>query len=250
MEKYFDINEKGFSVRCKMFYAKDLKDVEYIVIATHGFGGSKENKTIEKFAQKLYSKHKNYGVLSFDWPCHGADARKKLLLEECMEYLSFVIAYSKEKLNAKDLYIYSVSFGAYLTLKYIVEINNPFKKIALRCPALKMYDTMIKGISKEDMLKLSKKKEVLAGHDRKMKIDQEFLEGLKNSDVMKYDYMDYADDIILIHGTKDEMVNIEDSRKFSQNNVIEMLEVENADHRFSDPKTMDIAIHTIVEFFS
>ena len=53
MEKYFDINESGFSIRCKLYYNKDLHDLPHIVVATYGFGGNKDNKAIEKFAERL-----------------------------------------------------------------------------------------------------------------------------------------------------------------------------------------------------
>ena len=64
------------------------------MICTHGFGGNKENHSAAKFAQQLITKYKGYGVLVFDWPCHGADARKKLVLEEFMTYLTLVVDYA------------------------------------------------------------------------------------------------------------------------------------------------------------
>ena len=128
MEKYIDINENGYSVRCKLFYQKDFRNIPNLVICTHGFGGNKENHSAAKFAQQLITKYKGYGVLVFDWPCHGADARKKLVLEEFMTYLTLVVDYARKELHATTLYNYSASFGAYLTLKYMAEIGNPFKK--------------------------------------------------------------------------------------------------------------------------
>ena len=83
MEKLFDINEKGYSVRCKLFYDKDIHSIDKVVIATHGFGGFKDNKSVEKFAERIDTKYKGFGVITFDWPCHGQDARKKLLISEC-----------------------------------------------------------------------------------------------------------------------------------------------------------------------
>ena len=38
MEKYIDINENGYSVRCKLFYQKDFRNIPNLVICTHGFG--------------------------------------------------------------------------------------------------------------------------------------------------------------------------------------------------------------------
>lgn len=249
MEKYFDINEQGFSIRCKVYFEKDLHSLKHIVLATYGFGGNKDNKAIEKFADRITTKYKGFGVVCFDWPCHGKDARNKLILDECLTYMELVIAYIKSEMGADDIYNYSSSFGAYVTLRYLKDHDNPFRKTAFRCPAIKMYDSMAAHVTDEDWYNLNKGKEILRGYDRKIKISLGFLQDLKTNDVSSYDYMDYADDIIMIHGTKDEMAPISVAEEFSENNVIELIKVENADHPFSNPKYMDYAIQKIQEFF-
>ncbi|HCE73744.1 MAG TPA: alpha/beta hydrolase, partial [Lachnospiraceae bacterium] len=153
-------------------------------------------------------------------------------------------------LQAKTLFNYSVSFGGYLTLKYIAEVGNPFEKTALRAPGIRMHDLMLKNVKNTDLEKLEKGKEVMIGLDRKFKVDKSLFDELAASDVRKYEYFDWADSMIVIHGTADEMVPISDSEKFCEDNVIELVPVEGADHPFRNPKLMDTAIHTIVEFFS
>ena len=178
MEKYFDINESGFSVRCKL-YCSNVHDIRRAVIFGHGFGGHKDNKAAEKFAGKLISKHKDMCVVTFNWPCHGDDARKNLLLSECDTYLTLVIEYVKRVFGAKEIYAYATSFGGFLFLKYIAEHGNPFKKIALRCPAITLYDSMIHRImSQDDLDKILKGKPALVGFDRKIKISKPFLDDL------------------------------------------------------------------------
>ena len=251
MQKYFDINEDGFSIRCKLYYQKDLHALPHIVIATYGFGGNMDNNAVEKFAERLTTKYHGYGVVCFDWPCHGKDARNKLILDECCTYLDLVTRYVKDTLHAEDVYNYSSSFGAYVTLRSLAANGeNPSKRIAFRCPAIRMYDSIAAGVSDDDWDKLRKGKEILRGFDRKIKLSQEFFDDLKAHDVSQYDYLDDADSILMIHGTKDEMAPIDVSRKFSDDNVIELIEVENADHPFSNPKYMDFAIQKIIEFFA
>ena len=97
---------------------------------------------------------------------------------------------------------------------------------------------------------ISEGKEILRGFDRKIKLTEDFFDDLRAHDVSANDYMDYAESILMIHGTKDEMAPIEVSRKFSDDNVIELVEVENADHPFSNPGCMDLAIQKIIEFFA
>ena len=55
--------------------------------------------------------------------------------------------------------------------------------------------------------------------------------------------------MLIIHGTKDEVIPIERSAEFADQNVIEFVPMQNGDHRFTDPKIMDLAIHTIISFF-
>ena len=183
-------------------------------------------------------------------PVMGRMPVKKLELDECMKYLTFVVNYCKNELKAEKLFIYSVSFGGYLTLKYMAEIGNPFTRVALRCPGIQMYKLMLNNFDEEDLKKLAKGKEISIGFDRKMKVDQKLLDDLKKSDITKYEYFDWADDMLILHGTEDTMAPIEDSREFAENNVIEFIPVEGADHPFQDQKLMDYAIHTIISFFS
>ncbi len=249
-EKKFDINEEGVSVRCRILTEKDSRTHDHVVICTHGYGSNKDVANITRFAEKYLAKHKDDAVIAFDWPCHGQDAKKKLDLDDCMQYLTLVVKYAREMLQAKEICNYSVSFGGYLTLKYIAEISNPFTKIALRAPGLRMHDLMLKNVKDTDLDKLEKGKEVLIGYDRKMKVDRKLFDQLEKSDVRKYEYFDYADSMIIIHGTGDEMVPIRDSEEFCENNVIEFVPVEGADHPFRNPKLMDAAIHTVISFFS
>lgn len=249
MDKYFDINESGFSVRCKL-YCSNVHDIRRAVIFGHGFGGHKDNKAAEKFAGKLISKHKDMCVVTFNWPCHGDDARKNLLLSECDTYLSLVIEYVKRVFGAEEIYAYATSFGGFLFLKYIAEHGNPFKKIALRCPAITIYDSLIHRImSQDDYDKILKGKPALVGFDRKIKISKPFLDDLAAADIRKYDYTDYADDILILHGNKDEIIPFDVSAEFADENVIEFIPMQNGDHRFTDPKIMDLTIHNIIEFF-
>ncbi|MCH3951501.1 MAG: alpha/beta hydrolase [Acidaminococcus sp.] len=252
VEKKLQINAEGYSIRCRFFvgdHAKSAREFDNVVIMTHGFGSSKDTAGTKSFAEHLLSKYKDWAVITFDWPCHGEDARKKLSVEECLEYLTIVTDYAKNTLGAKTLYNYSTSFGGYLTLRYIIEVGNPFKKIALRCPGVNMYESMSNHIDAVGMKNLEKGKEIQVGFERKMKIDQSFMDSLKAFDVRNHEYFDYADDMLIIHGTKDEMIPIELTRKFAEDNVIEFIPVEGANHPFQNPQHMALAIHAIVEFF-
>ena len=249
MIKNFEINGSGMNIRCRVYSEKGA-EVRKAVIFGHGFGGHKDNKAAERYAEHVLKKHKDAAVITFNWPCHGDDVKKKLTLSDCSSYLSLVIRDTAEKYPGAQLYGYATSFGGYLFLRFIHEFGTPFVKTALRCPAVNMYGVMMNTImSGDDAEKLRKGKDAAVGFDRKINVSQAFLDELRENDIREYDYLDFAESILILHGTKDEVVPITDSQTFADNNLIEFIPVQNADHRFQDPKTMDEAIRHIQNFF-
>ena len=246
--RHFDVNEEGCSIRCTL-YCQDPKTIRRVILFGHGFGGHKDNKAAAKLAERGISKYKGLALIAFDWPCHGEDGRKNLLLEDCDHYLTLMLNTCRSRFQAQEIYGNATSFGGYLFLKYIAEHGNPFQKVVFRCPAVDMLaalnDTILTPLEKE---KLSHGKPVLAGFDRKVKISTDFLEALKKADITKYDYLDWAEDLLILHGTKDELIPPASTAEFADNNLIDYVPIENADHRFTDPKTMDEAIHRTLEF--
>lgn len=248
MDKYFEIKGNN-NIRCKI-YCENIRDLNKVVITFHGFGGHKDNKAAERFARAIIAKEKKTGVIAFDWPAHGDDIKKRLILKECDDYLSAVTEYVINTLNVSNIYAYGISFGAYMILKYIHENGNPYKKIALRCPAIPMHKVMDNAILKEeDYIPLRKGKDVPVGFDCKIFINQTYLDDLITNDISNYDYMEYSDDILVIHGLKDEIVPIDAVRAFCENNVIEFVTVENADHRFCDLNDLNWANNRVIEYF-
>lgn len=250
MQRYFEINGGGHNIRCKLYY-QDLKNIRRVVVFCHGFSGHKDNAAAEKFAERLLAKHKGCAMVTFNLPCHGDDVKKKLSLADCDAYLGLVIGHLQEKYRPEGLYAYATSFGGYLTLKYIAEHGSPFRKIALRCPAVNMYEALTGVImSAGDLEKLQKGKDISVGFDRKVPIGLPFLEELKNNDIRKLDYLDFAEDILILQGRLDDTIPYEVVRDFAEEQLIEFIPVEGADHRFRSQQHMELAIKKILEFYA
>lgn len=250
MHRYFEINEAGHNIRCKLYY-QDLKNIHTVVLFAHGFGGHKDNGAAELFAQRLTSKYPGWAMITSNWPTHGDDVKKVLRLSDCEAYYSLVIDYIREKFQPRDLYSYATSFGGYLTLRYIHRHGSPFRKIALRCPAVNMYEALTRSIMDSDSLSLLEKgKTVPVGFDRKVPVSPAFLEELKEQDIRTWDFLDYAEDILILHGTKDEIIPFDVSRDFADNQLMEFIPVEGADHRFRHPKAMEQAMKEMLAFFT
>ena len=147
MEKYYTINAEGCSIRCKL-YAETMHP-ERVIVYGHGFGGHKDNRAAAHFAARMLEKNHGTALICFDWPCHGEDVRKVLWLEDCGKYLDLVVRMRAPLQPLARLDGYATSFGGYLFLKYVSEQENPFEKIALRCPAVCMYQVLNAAIMTE-----------------------------------------------------------------------------------------------------
>lgn len=249
MEKYFEINEQSNNIFCKLYYEKSVP-IKRIILFGHGFAGHKDNAAARRFAEKVLAKHKDTATVVFDWPCHGKDVKKKIALNDCMSYLTIITDYLRKEYEPEGMYAYATSFGGYLILKYIHEYGSPFNKMVFRCPAINMYGTFTNTIMQPGNMDLLKKgKSVAVGFDRKVDITLNFLQELEENDIRKLEYLDFADDILIIHGTKDEIVPIDIVQDFSENNVIEFYPMEGADHRFQNQQHMDLATKMVMEFF-
>ncbi|MDD6310537.1 MAG: alpha/beta hydrolase [Firmicutes bacterium] len=248
--KLFDINVPGHSIKCKL-YCNEPRNINEFVLSLHGFAGHRENGAAEKFAVKLLSKTKKTGVITFDLPAHGSDVTKIISLDACENYINIVRNYLKEQYDDPKVSVYATSFGGYLTLRYLDMNGNPFDKIALRCPAVTMFQAATSNmITEKNWTELKKGRPASIGFDRKVTIDQHFLDEVRNYDVTKRDFMDFADDMLIIHGTKDEVIPFDVSKKFAEDNVIEFIAVEKADHRFQNPDCMNEAIAEMIKFLN
>ena len=247
MEKYYNINAEGCSIRCKLY--ADTMQPERMIVYGHGFCGHKGTKAAEHFAARLLEKNRGSALLCFDWPCHGEDVRKVLRLEDCDRYLRLVVEDLRSRFAPARLDGYATSFGGYLFLKSLSEGFSPFAKIALRCPAVCMYRVLSSAIMDEEGLRqLERGKSVPVGFDRKIAVDRIFLESLREADLTRRDFLPWADDILILHGTADEIVPFADVRQFAEDNVIDFVPVEGADHRFQHPKAMELATKEILRF--
>ncbi len=249
MEKYFDVNADKVSIRCKI-YANDTRNINHVVLSSHGFGGNKDNNASKKLAEDLLSRYDDVAVITFDWPCHGNDVRKKLDLTDCDTYLTTMLDYIRNVMGVEDIYSQATSFGGYLVLKYISEHGNPFTKVALRCPAVNMYNAMVERIlTKEQLMDLARRKDVDSGFERKVRITNDFLLQLKQNNILERDFIDFADDILIMHGTQDELIDFNVDKAFCENNVIEFIPIEGADHRYQNPARLRECINYIGTFY-
>ena len=247
-QRYYEIHENGYNVRCKL-YCSSQKAIQRAVIFGHGFGGHKDNKAAERFAAYAIGKHSDMAVIVFNWPCHGDDMHKHLDLAVCDAYLDAVLRDAHERLRAERLDAYATSFGAYLFLRYIAKHGNPFAATVLRCPAIDMYAVLTRAIMNEgEFEQIQKGRDALVGFDRKIHVERAFLDELQNEPMTEYDFTSEMDRILILHGTADEVVPFDMAQRFAADNLIELIPVEGADHRFRNARHMDDAVKATLAF--
>lgn len=245
--KAFSIHEAPLNIRCVMYSGEAAP--RHIVLYCHGFSGSKDTRSAARFAEYMLPKYKDMAVISFDWPCHGEDVRKKLTLSDCDAYLSAVVRWIKETLRPQTLDGYATSFGGYLAIKYAAEHGTPFRLLALRCPAVNMHEVLSAMLTDTDRALIAKGKDAPVGFDRKIAVSGAFLSELKANDIAALDLRGCSDTMLILHGERDEVVPFAVSQAFAERHNIDFIPFPGADHRFSDPKLMTEAIQYIEAFF-
>ena len=246
--KYFDITRPGLSIKCKLCTG-DSHTFSDVVISCHGFGGNKDNAATEKLAQTLLPVRKDAAILSFDLPCHGNDVKQKLDLEDCLLYLDTVMGYARTELQAQRLFCFANSFGGYLALLRLHREGCAFEKTLLRCPAVGIGEILKRDLAATNQVDLLAKKDAVLGFERKMKISARFVGQLEENDLSKWDYSQLTENLLILHGTKDELVSHDEVEAFADQNGIDFLSIENADHMFRNPSKLREVLDYTMEFF-
>ena len=245
----YTVSRNGYNVSCKLYY-EHRKAIPGGVLFGHGFGGHKDARAAERFAQRALDKLKLCTV-TFNWPCHGDDVRKKLRLPDCDGYLTAMIEDVQARYGDPRLYGYAISFGGFLFLKYLLDHGDPFRRVALRCPAVDLYRSQTEKImTNQELERIMKGKEVPVGFDRKVTLDKPYLDQIRAVDLLHEDFTPYMDEVLILHGVRDEIVPFDTVHRFADDQLMEFVPIENADHRFQDPRAMDEAIKAILDFFA
>ncbi|MCR5794319.1 MAG: alpha/beta fold hydrolase [Solobacterium sp.] len=247
MREYFTVEKDGHVITCRICRHETVRNV---ILCGHGFAGSKDSGSVDQLASRVLKKCRDTAVVSFDWPSHGADEEKQQRPELNSAYLRAVIAYIRETYCPEELFGFGVSFGGYQFLRYIAENGSPFRKTAFRCPAVNMHDVLTETImTKEQLEQCGNGRTVQAGFANKVPVDAEFIRRLQACDITKNDYRGYAGDMLIIHGTADEVVPFDVVKAFAQNNGIRFTAVPGSDHRFTKKEDMDLAVQQVIAFF-
>ncbi|MFH1591749.1 MAG: alpha/beta hydrolase [Candidatus Woesearchaeota archaeon] len=218
-----------------------------IAIFCHGYRGTKESSKVKPLAEKLISK--GVGLFAFDFSGRGESEGKfeETTISQYIEDLASVINHLSKYTD--KISVIGSSLGGLVTLQEAVG-DKKIKLLVLLSPVSHFPWRSEKEFS-EGGLKEWKERGytyMQSGRFGELKINYSFYEdGLKFGDYSVYESIDIP--VLVIHGTEDESVPIDDSRKLvkyiQKSNLIELT---GADHMYTGEKNFDRVVEETVRF--
>lgn len=238
MHRMFVKGQNGYEVPLVLNVAPEAKTALLVV---HGFGSGKDQATAARMRQDF--SRRGLGVCALDLPAHGESPVDGhfLTVENALADIAVAEDVIHRYMPKADVAFFASSFGAYLTSLYLARrprgLHKP--KVILRCAALTMPKLLWAELGEEKQNKLDRGEDVwLDSYDPPIMISPAFIRSLLAHDPFRECRPRMAD-ILLIHGTADEIAPVTEARRFSREFGYPILEIEGADHRFLGEGQMD-----------
>ena len=219
------------------YYIPDV-DSYSVTVFSHGLGGVCEGSKdlAEHFAQR------GIGAFIFDF-CGGSNESKSdgkttemSVLTEADD-LCAVIDYLKEDKRIKNIYLVGKSQGAFVSTIVADRRPDDIKALVGLYPGFVLDDLVKEEVKKYEVL--PEEIEVLW-----LNVGRNYLEDIINNDI--YKTMKRVDkDVLLIHGTDDEVVPLDNAIKASETFPnCELIILKGAKHGFHGPERQEVIERT------
>ncbi len=231
-------------------YTAEIKGGEKTaVIVAHGFASSKESPTVKMLMENL----PKYGmaVMALDFPAHGASPVNGDLLtvKNCTADLADVEKHVRELLPEAEVGYFGSSFGAYITLIYLMEHETEGTKAFLRSTAVNMSEYFLELTAEERAALDEHGYFILDDSVRPVKITEEFIEDLKAHDIMAA-FECKGQELLMIHGSEDEDIAYDRAKAFAEKYDIDLVTISGGDHRLSIPGAPEKVLSEAIGFFA
>lgn len=240
--KHFDI-QRAYKIKCKA-YISSHENINSVILGVHGFAGDKDSSMLYKLATEIDPI--GGALICFDFPAHGdseAD-EKSLSVENCIGDLIAVSEWIDKEYPTARKFIFATSFGGYITLLSSEKLKN--YKLILRAPAVTMPKVLLESVLQISADQFKEMDTVMCGFDRKIKLPYSFYENLTH-----YNPFDiyYENEMLIIHGDKDDIVPIRDVESFANTcNNGKLIIIRNADHRFKNKGEIEHIVCETIKF--
>lgn len=241
MVKDFVIENK---VNARLFECNG--EIKNVLIAIHGFTGSKKSSSNNVLGKTLCNE--GFEVITFDLPRHGDNSKEEpIRYDECIETIRVVDKYVKEMYKNKKISYIATSYGGYLLLNFLNDINYDYHKIILRVPAIFIDEVFSNVILKESIHTL-KDGNILEVDG--IKIDDYYYNELLNNRLIdKYNDSRF---LYVIQGKLDDTVDYLKNEIFYENKCkgnYKIYYFEESGHSFKTEKEHLQLLETVREIF-
>ena len=246
MYRMFVPGQNGYDVPILLNVMPEAKTALLVV---HGFGSGKDRATAARMRDDFTAR--GAGVCALDLPAHGESPVDGhfLTVENALADIAVAEDVVHRYMPQAKIAFFASSFGAFLTSLYLARrpqtLHKP--KVILRCAALTMPKLLWAELGEEKQAKLNNNEDVwLDSYDPPILISPAFIRSMLAHDPFRECRPRMAD-ILLIHGTADEVAPVEEARRFSHEFNYPLLEMAGADHRFLGEGQMDRLIDAALE---
>ena len=210
-------------------YIANVKGTEkQVVIILHGFDSSKDSPTAKMMLEELPKA--GIGAIAFDMPGHGDNPvpREDLRVSGCMLALEAIEELVGELAPQAEISYFGSSFGAYIVLNALALRPELERKAFLRSAAVNM-----------PYLDFEEYEEAPA----------EFITEMQEAFDLMWNFGHSKSVFKMIHGTLDEDIAYRVAEFFSQKFGIELITIENGDHRLSGEGMPERVLKEALDFF-
>ena len=228
-----------------------VNDKKDLVIVCHGFNEDKDKDLVTGFCKAL--NREDFNAFRFDFSGNGESEgsfENSCFTKEADDLNSVINFFAKKNYHIKSVVGYSTS-GTVAILQ--VARDERIKSIIVVAPRIyPSKSTMAKKIEKKynktlsEIIKDPKIKYPITTQFRKGKrsFSRQYVEEIAISDVLVY-LKQIKAPILMLHGNKDQIVNIGETKDAFQagNKPKTFVEIDGADHTFSNPVQMEEMIY-------
>ena len=237
----YTIKTNNYDIYCRKYLPES--SINQVVIGVHGFAGDKDSSMLYALAQQLCNHHQ--ALICFDFPAHGESKASDdcLRVHNCISDLKLVIKDVKASYPNASYAIFATSFGAYITLLCINELEE--FDIVLRAPAITIADSFIDIIVPVSKEQFFKDKGAICGFERKMFVTTDFYQ-----DLLDYKIPDFTHPLTIIHGSEDDIIPYQAVCNFvKDNSYITLKTIQGADHRFKKDGELEQVLDASLNVF-
>jgi alpha-beta hydrolase superfamily lysophospholipase len=223
------------------------KDAPAIVVMSHGFTSSKDSKIYCELQDMLNAR--GIGTLRYDYFGHGDRGEKfeDITLSAACGSLYSAMDFARQKGN-RDIALLGASFGGLLSI--IGAAVKPVKALVLKSPVTDPV-SFWRGRLGDDGIQRWKEDGILHydGCGEKYDLKSGFWENLNHYD-MPLLIQRVSCHTLIVHGSADTVVPLEQSRKMAEMTGAELKVIEGADHAYSNPAHYEECKRAMVDFLA